>query len=148
MTWFKGPWHNGKQALMRMDHRETIYVDIPHADIVLDLLNGEKMKKPPSNIRIFIDGLLPLVIMKAIQNGDDYAYTIRRTLVGHGLVLAEGAVYSCMKRMVDSGFLTADAPSNRPRDRRHYQITELGYERMATMEKEFVTMAKFIMRKR
>lgn len=101
--------------------------------------------KARSNVRLFEEGLMPLVILASINSGYDYAYDIRLNLMNQDIQLAEGTVYSALKRMQERGLINSPEPIDKnPRIRRHYTITGVGQQKLLDLQDEFDDIVKFL----
>jgi PadR family transcriptional regulator PadR len=86
-------------------------------------------------------GLLPLLILRTVAEGELYGYEISRRIrqsTGEALALSEGSLYPALHRLEADGALEAKwQPSEKGPSRRYYRITKKGSGMLAKYEREW-----------
>ena len=78
-------------------------------------------------------GLLEACVLAAIKREDSYGYKIIKDISSY-VEISESTLYPILKRLENSGCITAYTVEHNSRLRRYYQITDSGINRL----KEFV----------
>ena len=73
-------------------------------------------------------GVIDLLVLRLLADGENYVYVLTAELVGHGLKdLRETTVYTAVKRLERSGLLQSRREvTTGGRPRRYYSLTEVG----------------------
>jgi DNA-binding PadR family transcriptional regulator len=101
------------------------------------------MKRNTPMQGIIREGLLPMLVLRHIKDGYDYAYGIMANLERDGFKLSNGTVYAALKRYELEGFVESTEKNENPRVRRHYRLTKLGAGMLSMWQSELKTMTKF-----
>ncbi len=106
------------------------------------------MKRSPEEIRTdpLASGVIDLLVLRVVADGQTYGYAIAQSLEVHGLVdVSEATVYTAVKRMEKHGFLTSHrAIADNGRARRYYAITKAGRDEMHRRLATWDAMAKVV----
>ena len=93
-------------------------------------------------------GLLDVCVLSAIKNEDSYGYKIIKD-VNPYVEMSESTLYTILKRLELSGFLTVKSAEYGGRLRKYYHITEEGHARIAEFKNEWrevMSIYEFIMK--
>lgn len=73
-------------------------------------------------------GVIDLLVLRLLQDGENYVYVLTAELVGHGLKdLRETTVYTAVKRLERNGLLTSRTEATEGgRPRRYYRLSGTG----------------------
>ena len=89
-------------------------------------------------------GILDLCILKALADGEQYGYSLVKTLASiPGIGVSEGSIYPLLSRLKKQGLVTTrlEESSEGPA-RKYYRLTASGQELRAEMQTYFDEMAK------
>lgn len=90
----------------------------------------------------FKNGVLELCVLYLLKNKDRYGYEITQ-LVNKNIPLTEGALYPILRRFVKEGYcVTYLKESKGGPARKYYQITSLGKEYLAELNKEWMVFVE------
>lgn len=85
------------------------------------------MADPSERSDQLASGVIDLLVLRLLRDGENYVYVLTAELVGHGLKdLRETTVYTAVKRLERNGLLTSRNDSSGGRQRRYHQITPNG----------------------
>ena len=93
-------------------------------------------------------GLLDVLVLSAIKNGDSYGYNIIKDVKPY-VELSESTLYTILKRLELFGMLTVRSAEHNGRLRKYYRITRLGLKRIEEFKsdwQEILTIYKFVTR--
>ena len=106
------------------------------------------MNRSPEDVRAdpLASGVIDLLVLRVIADGESYGYAIAQTLEIHGLNnVSEATVYTSVKRMERQGLLTSRrAIAENGRARRYYAITEQGRDNIRTRLATWDSLAKVV----
>jgi len=106
------------------------------------------MKRDPQDVRndTLASGVIDLLVLRVVADGESYGYAIAQTLEVHGLNnVSEATVYTSVKRMEKQNLLTSHrAIAENGRARRYYAITELGRDEIRTRLATWDALAKVV----
>lgn len=82
-----------------------------------------------------LKGVLDLLVLAALSEGDGYGYDVVRRLRDGGLQeVAEASVYGTLRRLFSDGFLSSYVvPSDEGPHRKYYAITNRGNEHLVKL---------------
>ncbi len=89
-------------------------------------------------------GVLPVLVLTAIDAGMDYSYAIRRWLKGELMVIGEGTLYTALKRYEAKGLVTSTGHNENPRIRRRYALTERGRLMLPIWQEEWRDISRLL----
>ncbi|GLI82713.1 PadR family transcriptional regulator [Rossellomorea marisflavi] len=99
----------------------------------------------------FKKGVLELVVMSIIRNGDAYGYSLIKK-ISDRINISEGTVYPILRKLVKEGHLTTYfQESNEGPARKYYSLTDSGkdqYELLASEWEEFAAIVQFFINKK
>ncbi|HAW92080.1 MULTISPECIES: PadR family transcriptional regulator [unclassified Arsukibacterium] len=84
-------------------------------------------------------GVLVLAVLAALRERH-YGYSLRRHLQDAGIDIDEGTLYPLVRRLAEQGLLDSEWQQGEGRERRYYQISELGAELLAQLTGEWTTL--------
>ncbi len=106
------------------------------------------MKRDPQELRhdTLASGVIDLLILRVVADGESYGYAIAQTLDVHGLNnVSEATVYTSVKRMEKHELLTSRrALADNGRARRYYAITDLGRDEIRKRLATWDSLAKVV----
>lgn len=81
----------------------------------------------------WLKGVLDLLVLAALTDGESYGYEIAKTLDGAGLgQIRGGTLYPVLNRLEEAGLVEAEfRASERGPGRRYYRLTSAGRETLA-----------------
>lgn len=93
-------------------------------------------------------GLLDMVILNLLQHGRCHGYEMVQAMKRvEGLQIREGNIYPILARLEEDGLISATKqPSTEGPPRKYYQITPLGRQMVAEMNKHWDRMNESIQR--
>jgi PadR family transcriptional regulator, regulatory protein PadR len=85
----------------------------------------------------WLKGVLDLLVLAALTDGESYGYEIAKTLDGAGLgQIRGGTLYPVLNRLEEAGLVSAEyRVSERGPGRRYYQLTKAGRETLEAQGK-------------
>ncbi len=81
--------------------------------------------------------LLDACVLGVINNGDTYGYDLTQNL-GQVITVSESALYPVLRRLLSEGLLTSYNVPHDGRNRKYYQITELGRAQIEGYQDEWI----------
>ncbi|MDX1538949.1 PadR family transcriptional regulator [Arsukibacterium sp.] len=84
-------------------------------------------------------GVLVLAVLAALRERH-YGYSLRRHLQDAGIDIDEGTLYPLVRRLAEQGLLDSEWQQGEGRERRYYQISELGAELLTQLTGEWTTL--------
>ena len=81
-------------------------------------------------------GLLDVCVLAAIKNEASYGYKIIKDMKPY-IEMSESTLYTILKRLELSGFLTVEAVEHGGRLRKYYRITKAGAARILEFKREW-----------
>jgi PadR family transcriptional regulator, regulatory protein PadR len=81
-------------------------------------------------------GVLVLAALSSLRT-PHYGYSLRRRLQDAGIDIDEGTLYPLVRRLADQGLLDSEWRQGEGRDRRYYQLSELGAELLEQLKQEW-----------
>lgn len=81
-------------------------------------------------------GLLDMCVLAAIKNEDSYGYKIIKDIKPY-IEMSESTLYTILKRLEFSGFLTVRTSEHSGRLRKYYHITNAGLNRIKEFKNEW-----------
>lgn len=106
------------------------------------------MKRNPEDVRTdpLASGVIDLLVLRVIADGESYGYAIAQTLAVHGLTdVSEATVYTSVKRMEKHGLLTSQrAIADNGRARRYYSLTDVGRDEIRRRLTTWDSLAKVV----
>ncbi|MBC54617.1 MAG: PadR family transcriptional regulator [Gammaproteobacteria bacterium] len=70
-------------------------------------------------------GVLVLAVLASLKQ-PHYGYSLRKQLQGRGIDIDEGTLYPLIRRLADQGLLDSEWRQGEGRERRYYQLSDLG----------------------
>jgi PadR family transcriptional regulator, regulatory protein PadR len=70
-------------------------------------------------------GSLVLAVLTQLR-GEQYGYTLRKALAGHGMVIDEGTLYPLLRRLETQGLLVSEWREEEKRNKRFYRLSPDG----------------------
>ena len=70
-------------------------------------------------------GCLILAVLAALRT-EQYGYTLRKTLIEHGMAIDEGTLYPLLRRLESQGLLTSQWREEDKRNKRFYRLAPEG----------------------
>jgi PadR family transcriptional regulator, regulatory protein PadR len=70
-------------------------------------------------------GCLTVAVLAALRT-EQYGYTLRKLLEGHGLSVDEGTLYPLLRRLEGQGLLLSEWREEAKRNKRFYRLSEHG----------------------
>ncbi|CCQ10527.1 Transcriptional regulator, PadR family [Pseudoalteromonas luteoviolacea B = ATCC 29581] len=86
-------------------------------------------------------GALVLAVLSSLKEAH-YGYSLRKKLADMGLDIDEGTLYPLIRRLAEQGLLESDWQQADGRERRYYQLSELGKELLAQLTSEWHELNK------
>ncbi|WP_372625756.1 PadR family transcriptional regulator [Arsukibacterium sp.] len=84
-------------------------------------------------------GVLVLAVLASLRQRH-YGYSLRRQLQDNGIDIDEGTLYPLVRRLADQGLLDSEWQQGEGRERRYYQLSELGAELLQQLTGEWTTL--------
>jgi PadR family transcriptional regulator PadR len=81
-------------------------------------------------------GALPLAVLAQLRR-EHYGYSLRKELNAKGLEIDEGTLYPLLRRLEAQGLLNSEWRIDESRKKRHYRISALGEEVLASLVMEW-----------
>jgi PadR family transcriptional regulator, regulatory protein PadR len=81
-------------------------------------------------------GVLVLAVLASLKQ-PHYGYSLRKQLQDGGIDIDEGTLYPLIRRLADQGLLASEWQQGEGRERRYYQLSELGSELMGQLTEEW-----------
>lgn len=70
-------------------------------------------------------GSLVLAVLTQLR-GEQYGYTLRKALAGHGMAIDEGTLYPLLRRLETQGLLVSEWREEEKRNKRFYHVSPEG----------------------
>jgi PadR family transcriptional regulator, regulatory protein PadR len=70
-------------------------------------------------------GSLVLAVLTQLR-GEQYGYTLRKALAGHGMAIDEGTLYPLLRRLETQGLLVSEWREEEKRNKRFYRLSPDG----------------------
>jgi PadR family transcriptional regulator, regulatory protein PadR len=70
-------------------------------------------------------GVLAVAVLAALKD-EQYGYTLRKLLAGHGLVVDESTLYPLLRRLEAQGLLVSEWREEARRNKRFYSLSDHG----------------------
>ncbi len=106
------------------------------------------MRRNPEEVRAdpLASGVIDLLVLRVVADGETYGYAIAQTLAAHGLTtVSEATVYTSVKRMEKHGRLISHrAIAENGRARRYYRITDVGRDEVRRRLATWDSLAKVV----
>ncbi|WP_417666106.1 PadR family transcriptional regulator [Pseudidiomarina sp.] len=84
-------------------------------------------------------GVLVLAVLASLKT-PHYGYSLRKQLHEAGVDIDEGTLYPLIRRLADQGLLDSEWQQGEGRERRYYQLSELGAELLEQLIQEWQTL--------
>jgi PadR family transcriptional regulator PadR len=81
-------------------------------------------------------GSLILAVLAELRN-EQYGYTLRKALSGHGLAIDEGTLYPLLRRLETQGLLKSQWREEDKRNKRFYQLSPEGAQILEQLSAEW-----------
>ena|SRR5690554_3493124 len=81
-------------------------------------------------------GVLVLAVLASLRR-PHYGYSLRKQLQEAGVDIDEGTLYPLIRRLADQGLLDSEWQQGEGRERRYYQLSELGAELLQQLTQEW-----------
>lgn len=81
-------------------------------------------------------GVLVLAVLASLKQ-QHYGYSLRRQLQARGIEIDEGTLYPLIRRLAEQELLDSEWRQGEGRERRYYQLSELGAELLAQLSDEW-----------
>lgn len=81
-------------------------------------------------------GVLVLAVLASLRE-PHYGYSLRQQLEDGGIDIDEGTLYPLIRRLAEQGLLDSEWKHSGGRERRYYQLSELGQERLKQLTQEW-----------
>lgn len=88
-------------------------------------------------------GVLVLAVLASLRE-PHYGYSLRRQLQDAGVDIDEGTLYPLIRRLADQGLLDSEWKQGEGRERRYYQLSTLGTERLKQLTQEWTSLNSVI----
>ena len=85
-------------------------------------MSDEQLDKLRQELR---RGVLVLAVLGSLKQAH-YGYSLRKQLQEAGIEIDEGTLYPLVRRLADQGLLNSEWQQGDGRERRYYQLSELG----------------------
>lgn len=91
-------------------------------------------------------GVIDLLVLRVLADGESYGYSIAQTLATHGLTeVSEATVYTSVKRLEGQGFLESRRElADNGRARRYYRLLDAGRAEMSGRLATWDALAKVV----
>lgn len=84
-------------------------------------------------------GVLALAVLASLR-APHYGYSLRQQLQDGGLEIDEGTLYPLIRRLAEQGLLDSEWKHSGGRERRYYQLSALGHERLEQLTQEWSSL--------
>ncbi len=84
-------------------------------------------------------GVLVLAVLGSLKQAH-YGYSLRKQLQGAGIDIDEGTLYPLIRRLADQGLLTSEWQQGDGRERRYYQLSDIGSTLLVSLTNEWQTL--------
>ncbi|WNO61598.1 PadR family transcriptional regulator [Rheinheimera sp. MMS21-TC3] len=81
-------------------------------------------------------GVLVLAVLASLKQ-PHYGYSLRKQLQDGGVDIDEGTLYPLIRRLAEQALLTSEWRQGEGRERRYYQLSELGSQLLAQLTDEW-----------
>lgn len=81
-------------------------------------------------------GSLILAVLAELRQ-EQYGYTLRKALAGHGLAIDEGTLYPLLRRLETQGLLASQWREEDKRNKRFYQLSPEGAQILEQLSAEW-----------
>lgn len=81
-------------------------------------------------------GVLVLAVLASLKQ-PHYGYSLRRQLQDGGIDIDEGTLYPLVRRLAEQGLLDSEWQQGEGRERRYYQLSELGAQLLGQLTEEW-----------
>ena len=81
-------------------------------------------------------GVLVLAVLASLKQ-PHYGYSLRKQLQDGGIEIDEGTLYPLIRRLAEQGLLDSEWRQGEGRERRYYQLSELGVGLFAQLSDEW-----------
>jgi DNA-binding PadR family transcriptional regulator len=81
-------------------------------------------------------GVLVLAVLASLKQ-PHYGYSLRRQLQERGIEIDEGTLYPLIRRLAEQGLLDSEWQQGEGRERRYYQLSELGADLLSQLTDEW-----------
>ena len=81
-------------------------------------------------------GVLVLAVLGSLKQ-PHYGYSLRKQLQDGGIDIDEGTLYPLIRRLADQELLTSEWQQGEGRERRYYQLSELGAQLLTQLSEEW-----------
>lgn len=81
-------------------------------------------------------GVLVLAVLASLKQ-PHYGYSLRKQLQDGGIDIDEGTLYPLIRRLADQGLLDSEWRQGEGRERRYYQLSELGAQLLGQLTDEW-----------
>lgn len=86
-------------------------------------------------------GVLVLAVLSSLKQ-PHYGYSLRKQLHAAHIDIDEGTLYPLIRRLADQGLLDSEWQQGEGRERRYYQLSELGTEMLQQLTNEWQQLNK------
>ena len=86
-------------------------------------------------------GVLVLAVLSSLKE-PHYGYSLRKQLQDAGIDIDEGTLYPLVRRLADQGLLDSEWRQAEGRERRYYQLSEVGADLLVQLTKEWQQLNK------
>ena len=86
-------------------------------------------------------GVLVLAVLGSLK-APHYGYSLRKQLQDAGIDIDEGTLYPLVRRLADQGLLDSEWRQGEGRERRYYQLSELGADLLGQLTQEWQQLNK------
>lgn len=84
-------------------------------------------------------GVLVLAVLGSLKQAH-YGYSLRKQLQNAGIDIDEGTLYPLIRRLADQGLLTSKWQQGDGRERRYYQLSDIGSTLLVSLTNEWQTL--------
>ncbi len=84
-------------------------------------------------------GVLVLAVLASLKQ-PHYGYSLRKQLQDSGIEIDEGTLYPLIRRLADQGLLDSEWQQAEGRERRYYQLSEVGAALLTQLTLEWQTL--------
>jgi PadR family transcriptional regulator, regulatory protein PadR len=84
-------------------------------------------------------GCLILAVLSQLRS-EQYGYTLRRALAGHGMGIDEGTLYPLLRRLESQGLLESEWREEDKRRKRFYRLSASGEQILARLQAEWTSL--------
>src|SRR5690606_14314457 len=96
-------------------------------------MTDDRMEKLRLELR---RGVLVLAVLASLKQ-PHYGYSLRKQLQDGGVDIDEGTLYPLIRRLADQELLSSEWRQGEGRERRYYQLSELGSQLLAQLTDEW-----------